>query len=147
MIDPVPAASLQVSPDTLRFDVDRVTMLKSRIGLMPPKPATVRAKLSAMVIRVIHRALFWVWPPIHGFNDALCHQLRRQAAMLLEHNSAMQSFQQNSEQLALIRRDISLLMAERSNLQKVHSELWIDVAKLKGQLEELRSSSSDRGHR
>src|SRR4051812_48371169 len=57
---------------------------RAAIGCMPPAPATTRGRWGALLVRLMRRALFWLWPQLDLFHSAMIEFAERQAALMNE---------------------------------------------------------------
>ena len=73
----------------MRGAFDQVYRMRNLVGRMPPRPDTLRARVGAVLVRLLQRLLFWYTPQIIRFHcaatsllDALCSSLERQSILL-----------------------------------------------------------------
>jgi len=62
--------------------IEHARRCSAAIGEQPPQPSTLRARLSAALVRLVRRMLFWYTPQITDFNDATLRVLEEQVAAL-----------------------------------------------------------------
>jgi signal transduction histidine kinase len=77
------------------------------IGRLPPQPPTIRARIGAVFVRIVRRALFWYTPPIQqtfdpliqaaGEQAALTDELSRQIRRALRHSDSLEERIQSVE--------------------------------------------------
>lgn len=62
--------------------IEHARRCSAMIGEQPPQPPTFRARLSAGLVRLVRRMLFWYTPQLTDFNDAALRALEEQVAAL-----------------------------------------------------------------
>ena len=62
--------------------IEHARRCSAAIGQQPPQPPTLRARFSAVLVRLVRRMLFWYTPQITDFHDAALRALEEQAAAL-----------------------------------------------------------------
>jgi len=89
----------------MREAFDQAYRTRNLVGRMPPRPDTPRARVGAVLVRLVQRLLFWYTPQIIRFHcavtsllDVFCSSLERQSVLV-------HSFQAD---LAQLRREIRL---------------------------------------
>ena len=75
----------------------------SRIGEIPPGPPTLRARLGALTVRIMQRALFWLVPSVKSTQQNVVYALRDHIAVTEE---ILKALQHTNIQLELLRRSI-----------------------------------------
>jgi ubiquinone/menaquinone biosynthesis C-methylase UbiE len=84
-------ALLPVTDDIarLRLSYEQLFASRNSVGRMPPSPNTLRAKASAILVRMVQRMLFWYTPQIQRFHHAttavaenVCSAMEKQTAAL-----------------------------------------------------------------
>lgn len=74
-----------------------------RLGDVPPGPSTIRAKIGALLVAIMQRALFWLLPQLKTTQQQM-------ADALVEHVSAtediLKALQQTTVDLELLRRSL-----------------------------------------
>lgn len=116
---------------------------KDDVGRMPPVPPTQRGRIGAVLVRVVRRALFWIWPPFHSLFDVLCRMLECLARGMTELDARVRSLE--SQQGAPDRVEVELadIRDHRDRMDEAQAELWLEIKKLKAQLAEIRSNGLD----
>jgi len=84
----------------LRKNLGELESAVRRIGRIPEGPATLRGRVGGVLVRLIHRALFWLIPSLRQAHQQTYEALRLQAALCDE----MAEFVLQAE------RDLSLLV-------------------------------------
>ena len=77
----------------------------SRIGEIPPGPPTLRARLGALAVRMMQRALFWLVPSVRSTQQNVVYVLRDHVAVTEE---ILKALQQTNIQIELLRRSLEL---------------------------------------
>ena len=128
----------------LALDLAELRRLKDDIGRMPPSPPTSRGRAGAAVVGVVRRALFWVWPPLHAFLDVLCRLLERMVQMLAEADAKIRSFDSQQEVSESVAAELAEMRTHRNHMDEAQAELWLEVAKLRAQIAEIRAIGVER---
>ncbi len=76
--------------DLLRL-IEHARRCSAAIGTQPPQPATLRARLSSILVRLVRRMLFWYTPQITDFNEVTLRVLEEQVAALESVSTGLQS--------------------------------------------------------
>jgi hypothetical protein len=78
--------------------IEHARRCSAAIGQQPAQPPTLRARLSAMLVRLVRRMLFWYTPQITDFHDATLRALEEQAAALESVSARLNARVANLEQ-------------------------------------------------
>ena len=124
----------------LSIDLAELWRLKDEVGRMPPMPPTKRGRVGALLVSVVRRALFWVWPPLHAFFDVLCRMLERLAHAFEELSEKIRSLDVRRDTAQSIEMELADIRAHRDHMDEAQAELWLEVTKLKAQIAEIRST-------
>ena len=62
--------------------IEHARRCSAAIGEQPPQPPTLRARLSAILVRLVRRMLFWYTPQITDFHNATLRAMEEQVAAL-----------------------------------------------------------------
>ncbi len=76
--------------DLLRL-IEHARRCSAAIGTQPPQPATLRARLSSILVRLVRRMLFWYTPQITDFNEVTLRVLEEQVAALESVSTGLQA--------------------------------------------------------
>jgi hypothetical protein len=136
--EPVATASGQNLPlpelSLLRSKVDELARVSSEIGTIPPGPPTPRARLGAILIGGLRRALFWLLTQLNAFHAAV-NEIARQQIVEMEKLAAGQR-----------RLEIRLQAANR-DLRKARPEWHQTQTETEREKREIRESLREIGDR
>lgn len=141
----VPASAPLIDVDALRRMAGAVKTTHGLIGKMPPQPPTFRARVGAVLVRLVRRALFWYTPQIVAFHAAVTQVVEEQVRALEALNAAAGELERLRE--ALSRFEIaarSQLEQERAARQAAESAAASELAELRQALRELRDNTGAR---
>jgi hypothetical protein len=62
--------------------IEHARRCSAAIGEQPPQPPTLRARMSAILVRLVRRMLFWYTPQITDFHNAMLRAMEEQVAAL-----------------------------------------------------------------
>lgn len=104
-------ATGSLSPDVtqMRLQIELLEQGARRLGQMPEAPPTFRAQISRMLVRVVHRAIFWIWPPLQQEFDLTARTLQIQLAL---HESLMDAVVETREIVEQLHRRLDELSEE-----------------------------------
>lgn len=75
------AGSLGPEIAQIRLQIELLEQSTRQLGEMPPTPPTLRARASRLLVRVVHRATFWIWPPLRQEFDVVARTLQLQLVL------------------------------------------------------------------
>jgi len=134
---------------------------------MPPKPATVRGRVGALLVGVVRRMLFWFLPQLDRFHASIIDVVEWQAAALEKTAALVEKTQTElrksitSERKALeqlqnrlgiledavrsVRADMELVVrgGEERQLAKAEAELWLETVTWRAKLEGISEEVAD----
>jgi len=111
---------------------------RALIGSMPMAPATARGRLGAVLVGLVRRALFWLWPQLDLLHAAMINFAESQAALMQELREHLSDIDQGLEE---IRRDLSSLgktgIAEDLAPDQAGA-LWLQLVRCQARVEAVR---------
>lgn len=107
---------------------------------MPPRPPSWRGRLGAIPVAIVRRALFWVWPPLHEAFAVLCRVLERLIRMLLELEDRLAAPATRPPSTDGALAELAEVRIQLERLEGVQADAWLEVAKLRAEVLELRSA-------
>lgn len=103
------AGSLSPDLTQMRLQIEMLEQGARQLGQMPPTPPTFRARISRMLVQVVHRAVFWIWPPLQQEFDLTARTLQLQ---LVLHESLMDAVIETREMVERLHHRLDELSDE-----------------------------------
>ncbi len=83
-------APLRDAISKLGYSNQQLCSIRHNVGRMPPGPNTARARLGAVLVRIVRQMLFWYTPQIHTFHDATSEMSQNLCAVVEKQYAALQ---------------------------------------------------------
>jgi 2-polyprenyl-3-methyl-5-hydroxy-6-metoxy-1,4-benzoquinol methylase len=95
------STSNPLAPDLnrLRDSAHCVTRVKRLVGQAPPTPPGLRARIGALLVRIVQRMLFWYTPQILQFHDAVAEAVGEQVSTLASMSVALEGLKSRIESM------------------------------------------------
>jgi len=81
--------------------IEHARRCSAAIGEQPPQPPTLRARMSAVLVRLVRRMLFWYTPQITDFHNATLRAMEEQVAALESVSTRLNARLASLERLAV----------------------------------------------
>jgi len=81
--------------------IEHARRCSAAIGGQPPQPPTLRARMSAVLVRLVRRMLFWYTPQITDFHNATLRAMEEQVAALESVSTRLNARLASLERLAV----------------------------------------------
>jgi hypothetical protein len=81
--------------------IEHARRCSAAIGEQPPQPPTLRARISAVLVRLVRRMLFWYTPQITDFHNATLRAMEEQVAALESVSTRLNARLASLERLAV----------------------------------------------
>jgi hypothetical protein len=111
---------------------------RALIGTMPPAPATARGRAGSLLVRLVHRALFWLWPQLDSFHAAMINFAERQFAWMEEVSERLAEIDDELERMRQILTPVDNRAVTVDTAAEPAGQLWLQLVKCQARIESVR---------
>jgi hypothetical protein len=127
----------------LKRSLQELYRTRAVIGTIPPAPPTPRGRFGGLLVGLVRRAMFWVWPQLDQFHAAAITFAENQVTWLEELRGLLGDIDRELEQL---RQDLSRL-ENRSNEaappSQPEDQLWLQLVRCQARIETVQGVHRD----
>jgi hypothetical protein len=139
---PQPAGDLDLS--ALDRALERIHRASALIGTTPPAPATTRGRLGAILVRVVQRGLFWLFPQLNAFNGAVAGFAEAQLAWMEELRNHVADLDEEVERLRELVAADAVTVGDEPPARS-EGDVWLQIVRCQAGVESARQAIEGRG--
>jgi hypothetical protein len=137
-----PAADLDLS--ALERALERIHRTRALIGTVPPAPATRRGRVGAILVRVVQRGLFWLFPQLDAYHGAVAGFAEAQLAWMEEARDCIADLDEELTRLRNFAEERNSTAGDEA-ADEPEGEVWMQIVRCQAGIESVRQAMEPHG--